>query len=111
MQDTRIMFDGSKLSFFENIRQTKDVVDYCHKIGISVEGELGTVSGVEDQVHVVETEAELCNPDQVFEFVEGTGIDLFAPAIGTAHGIYKTKYPKIDFDRFGLSLICSITKE
>jgi fructose/tagatose bisphosphate aldolase len=66
---------------------------------ISVEGELGTVSGVEDQVKVAEDEAALCPPNQAIEFIERTGVDLFAPAIGTAHGIYQTKNPKIDFER------------
>jgi len=98
---TNIMIDASKQPFEANIQQTKEVAEYCHKIGnISVEGELGTVSGVEDQVRVVESESELCNPNQVLEFVERTGVDLLAPAIGTAHGIYKTKNPKIDFERF-----------
>ena len=98
---TNIMIDASKQPFDENIRQTKEVSDYCHKLGdISVEGELGTVSGVEDQIRVVESESELCNPNQVLEFIERSGVDLLAPAIGTAHGIYKTKDPKIDFDRF-----------
>jgi tagatose 1,6-diphosphate aldolase GatY/KbaY len=97
---TNIMIDASKQSFEENIRQTKEVVDHCHKVGnISVEGELGTVSGVEDQVKVAENEAALANPTQSVEFVERTGLDLFAPAIGTAHGVYKTKNPKVDFER------------
>jgi tagatose 1,6-diphosphate aldolase GatY/KbaY len=99
---TNIMIDASKQPFNENIRQTKEVCEYSHSVGdISVEGELGTVSGVEDQVKVAEDEAALCNPDQVIEFVDDTGVDLFAPAIGTAHGIYKTKNPKIDFERLG----------
>jgi len=97
---TNIMIDASKQSYEENIRQTKEIVDYCHKVGnISVEGELGTVSGVEDQVKVAENEAALANPLQSVEFVERTGLDLFAPAIGTAHGVYKTKNPKVDFER------------
>src|SRR5574342_38765 len=97
---TNIMIDASKQSFEENIRQTKEVVDYCHSVGnISVEGELGTVGGVEDQVKVAEDEAQLANPQQSIEFVERTGVDIFAPAIGTAHGVYKTKNPKIDFER------------
>jgi tagatose 1,6-diphosphate aldolase GatY/KbaY len=97
---TNIMIDASKQSYEENIRQTKEVVDYCHKIGgISVEGELGTVSGVEDQIKVAEDEAQLANPQQSVEFCERTGVDIFAPAIGTAHGVYKTKNPKIDFER------------
>ena len=64
-----------------------------------MEGELGTVSGIEDQVKVAEDEAALCDPEQALEFVDQTGIDIFAPAIGTAHGVYKTKNPKLDFDR------------
>ncbi len=98
---TNVMFDGSKLDFEENVRITRDVVDFCHGLGdITVEGELGTVSGVEDQVRVAETEAELCDPARSLEFVERSGVDLFAPAIGTAHGVYTTEYPKIDFERF-----------
>lgn len=97
---TNIMIDASKQPYEENIRQTKEVVDYCHSVGnISVEGELGTVGGVEDQVKVAEDEAQLANPKQAIEFVERTGVDIFAPAIGTAHGVYKTKNPKVDFER------------
>jgi len=99
---TNIMIDASKQSFEENIRQTKAVVDHAHSVGnISVEGELGTVSGVEDQIKVAEDEAALANPMQSVEFVERTGLDIFAPAIGTAHGVYKTKNPKVDFERLG----------
>lgn len=99
---TNIMIDASKQPFEENIRLTQEVAGYCHSIGdITVEGELGTVSGVEDQVKVAEDETQLCNPDQALQFVEETGIDLFAPAIGTAHGVYKTKNPKVDFERLG----------
>ena len=97
---TNIMIDASKQIYEENIRQTKEVADYCHQIGnISVEGELGTVSGVEDQIKVAENEAALCDPETAVSFVEETGIDILAPAIGTAHGIYKTANPKLDFDR------------
>ena len=99
---TNIMIDASKQSYEGNVSQTKDVVDYCHRVGpISVEGELGTVGGVEDQIKVAEDEAQLANPKQAVEFVEATGLDIFAPAIGTAHGVYKTKNPKIDFERLG----------
>ena len=97
---TNIMIDASKYPFEENLRQTKTVVDYCHAKGdITVEGELGTVGGVEDQVRVAETEAELCRPEDGVQFVERTGVDLFAPAIGTAHGVYSTPTPKLDYDR------------
>ena len=97
---TNIMIDASKQDFKNNIRQTREVSDYCHEIGgISVEGELGTVSGVEDQIKVAQDEAALCDPEQALEFVAKTRIDIFAPAIGTAHGVYKTKNPKLDFAR------------
>lgn len=99
---TNIMIDASRQTFEENIRQSREVIDYCHSVGdISVEAELGTVSGVEDQIKIAEDEAALANPAQVAEFVERTGVDIFAPAIGTAHGVYKTNNPKIDFDRLG----------
>ena len=97
---TNIMIDASKQTFEENVRQTKEVAEYCHSIGdISVEGELGTVAGVEDQIKVAEDQAALCDPEKAVTFVEQTGLDVLAPAIGTAHGIYKTKNPKLDFDR------------
>jgi tagatose 1,6-diphosphate aldolase GatY/KbaY len=99
---TNIMIDASKQNYEENIRQTKEVVEHAHSVGnLSVEAELGTVSGVEDQIKVAEDEAALANPAQAAEFVERTGVDIFAPAIGTAHGVYKTKNPKVDFDRLG----------
>ncbi len=97
---TNIMIDGSRLGFEDNVAVSRQVVDYCHSLGdITVEGELGTVSGVEDQVRVAESESELCDPEQAVEFVERTGVDLFAPAIGTAHGVYKTENPKVDLER------------
>jgi ketose-bisphosphate aldolase len=101
---TNIMIDASKHDFEENIRQTKEVADYCHNhfADVSVEGELGTVAGVEDQVKVADDEAQLCDPAKSMEYVERTGIDLFAPAIGTAHGVYTTPNPKIDVKRFAL---------
>jgi ketose-bisphosphate aldolase len=99
---TNIMFDGSHYDFDENIRLTRQVSEYCHKIGdITVEGELGTVSGVEDQIKVATDAAQLCDPEKSSEFVERSGIDLFGPAIGTAHGVYHTDNPIIDFDRLG----------
>jgi ketose-bisphosphate aldolase len=98
---TNIMIDASHLPFEANIQQTKEVVDYCHALGgISVEGELGTVSGVEDQIIVAEDASQLCDPEQALTFIWETGIDLLAPAIGTAHGVYKTANPKVDFERF-----------
>jgi tagatose 1,6-diphosphate aldolase GatY/KbaY len=97
---TSLMMDASREAFETNIEQTRAVCNYAHQAGnISVEGELGTVSGVEDQIAVAEDEAQLCNADQAVEFVKKTGVDLLAPAIGTAHGIYKTKDPKVDVER------------
>jgi tagatose 1,6-diphosphate aldolase GatY/KbaY len=97
---TSIMVDGSREVFDQNVRWTKEVCDHCHEVDdISVEGELGTVCGVEDQIRVAEDEAALCDPEQAVEFVERTGVDVLAPAIGTAHGIYKTKNPKVDVAR------------
>jgi ketose-bisphosphate aldolase len=95
------MIDASREPYQENIKQTREVVEYAHSINeVSVEGELGTVSGVEDQIRVSEDESQLCDPEQALQFVEKTGVDLLAPAIGTAHGVYKTKNPKVDFERF-----------
>lgn len=99
---TNIMFDGSHYDFETNIRLTREVSDYCHKTGdITVEGELGTVSGVEDQIKVAADKAQLCDPEKSLEFIERSGIDLFGPAIGTAHGVYQTENPVIDFVRLG----------
>lgn len=95
---TSVMIDGSHLPFKDNIALTKKVVDTAHDFGVSVEGELGRVGGKEDDIQVATSDAYLTNPDQAVEFVEATGIDLFAPAIGTMHGLYKGD-PKIDFDR------------
>jgi len=98
---TNIMIDASREDFEDNIRQTKEVVDYCHQLGTaSTEGELGTVSGREDLFHIAEEEVALCNPEEAVEFIERTGVDLLAPAIGTVHGVYKTATPKVDFERF-----------
>ncbi|MGA2545853.1 MAG: class II fructose-bisphosphate aldolase [Rectinemataceae bacterium] len=97
---TSIMIDASKKIFEENVKATHEVAEYAHARGdISVEGELGTVAGVEDQIKVVSNEAALCNPDLAERFLLETGVDMFAPAIGTAHGIYETKNPKIDIAR------------
>ena len=94
-----VMVDASRESFEENVRRTREVVEYCHTAGnIGVEGELGTVAGVEDQKSSGD-EAQLANPQQSVHFVEATGVDMFAPAIGTAHGVYRTRTPKVDFER------------
>lgn len=98
---TSIMFDGSHLPFEENVSKTRAVVDYARLVGgTSVEGELGLVGGVEDEIHADADTDALCPPDQVVDFVKRTGIDVMAPAIGTAHGIYKSSNPRVDIDRF-----------
>ncbi|EAX47531.1 fructose-1,6-bisphosphate aldolase, class II [Thermosinus carboxydivorans Nor1] len=97
---TSVMIDGSKLPFEENIALTKKVVDYAHERGVTVEGELGRLAGVEDAVKVSEREATYTDPDQAVEFVERTGVDSLAIAIGTSHGAYKFKgEPTLDFER------------
>jgi len=98
---TSVMFDGSKHSFEENIRQTAEVVKYAHDRGVVVEGELGKLAGIEDDVHVAEEDAAYTRPEEVEEFVERTGVDSLAIAIGTSHGAFKFKpgqKPKLRFD-------------
>jgi fructose-bisphosphate aldolase class II len=95
---TSVMIDGSKHDFEENIRLTKQVVDYAHERGVVVEGELGRLAGIEDDINVSEEDAIYTDPDQVQEFVERTGVDSLAIAIGTSHGAYKFKgEPKASF--------------
>ena len=97
---TSVMIDGSKYPFEKNIEITKKVVDYAHSKGVVVEAELGKLAGIEDNVSVSEREATFTDPDQAVEFVERTGIDSLAIAIGTSHGAYKFKgEPRLDFDR------------
>ncbi len=96
---TSVMFDGSKYPFDENIRLTKQVVDYAHDKGVVVEAELGRLAGVEDEVKVSAEDSSYTRPDEVQEFVERTGVDSLAIAIGTSHGAYKFKgEPKLRFD-------------
>jgi fructose-bisphosphate aldolase class II len=96
---TSVMIDGSSLPFEENIKVTRQVVEYAHDHGVVVEGELGTLSGVEDDVKVAEGDAMYTDPNQVEEFVKSTGVDSLAIAIGTSHGAYKFKgTPKLRFD-------------
>jgi fructose-bisphosphate aldolase class II len=92
-----VLFDASNLNYADNLRQTAEVVAMARKCGAAVEGELEAVRGVEDGVGS-EHEGELVPLDKCVEFLEQTGIDSFAPAIGTAHGLYKSA-PKIDFER------------
>ena len=88
---TSVMIDGSKYSFEENVALTKKVVDYAHERGAVVEAELGQLAGIEDDVNVSEEDAKYTDPDQAKEFVERTGCDSLAIAIGTSHGAYKFK--------------------
>lgn len=96
---TSVMFDGSKYDFEENVRQTKEVVEYAHAHGVVVEAELGKLAGIEDDVNVAEADAMYTDPEQAKEFVERTGCDSLAIAIGTSHGAYKFKgEAKLRFD-------------
>lgn len=99
---TSVMIDGSRLKFEENIALTKRVVDLAHPQGVSVEAELGRLAGIEEAI-VEEEEAVLTDPHAAREFVERTGVDALAVAIGTSHGAYKFKgEPKLDFERLKL---------
>ena len=96
---TSVMFDGSKYDFEENVRLTKEVVDYAHAHGVVVEAELGKLAGIEDDVNVDASDAMYTDPEQAREFVERTGCDSLAIAIGTSHGAYKFKgEAKLRFD-------------
>lgn len=95
-----VMIDGSALPFEENIALSKRVAEYAHEKGVSVEAELGKLAGIEDDVNVSAEDAKFTNPDQAVEFVERTGVDSLAIAIGTSHGAYKfSGEPKLDFPR------------
>ena len=98
---TSVMIDGSHHPFEENIRLTKQVVEYAHDHGVVVEGELGRLEGIEDDVKVSAADASYTDPDQVQEFVARTGVDSLAIAIGPSHGAYKFKpgtKPQLRFD-------------
>lgn len=100
---TSVMIDGSSLPFEENIALTRKVVEYAHPRGVWVEAELGRLAGIEE--HVVSEGHSFTDPDEAVEFVEKTGCDSLAVAIGTSHGAYKFKgEPKLDFPR--LKTIC-----
>jgi len=95
---TSVMIDGSHLPFEENITVTRKVVEYAHPRGVWVEAELGQLAGIEE--HVMAEKSVFTDPDQAVEFVERTGCDSLAVAIGTSHGAYKFKgEPHLDFDR------------
>ena len=96
-----VMIDGSKYSFEDNIALTRKVVEYAHAHGAVVEGELGTLAGIEDDVHVKADDALFTRPEEVEEFVTRTGVDSLAIAIGTSHGAFKFKpgtKPQLRFD-------------
>ena len=98
---TSVMIDGSHLSFEDNIALTKKVVEYAHAHGAVVEGELGRLAGIEDDVNVSAEDASYTRPEEVEEFVNRTGVDSLAIAIGTSHGAYKFKpgqKPQLRFD-------------
>jgi len=98
---TSVMIDGSHHSFEENIELTKKVVEYAHERGVTVEGELGRLAGIEDDVNVSDEDASYTRPSEVEEFVTRTGVDSLAIAIGTSHGAYKFKpgqKPQLRFD-------------
>ena len=98
---TSVMIDGSHHSFEDNIALTKKVVEYAHDHGVVVEGELGRLAGIEDDVNVSEEDSSYTRPEEVEEFVAKTGVDSLAIAIGTSHGAYKFKpgtNPQLRFD-------------
>ncbi len=95
---TSVMIDGSRFPLEENIAFTKKVVEIAHSVGVSVEAELGKIGGTEDHITVDEKDATFTDPDEAKLFVEETGVDFLAIAVGTAHGVYKGE-PKLDYDR------------
>ena len=98
---TSVMIDGSKHSFADNIALTRQVVEYAHQHGVVVEGELGRLAGIEDDVNVSAEDSSYTDPNQVEEFVRATGVDSLAIAIGTSHGAFKFKpgtKPQLRFD-------------
>ena len=96
---TSVMIDASHHALEENIKITKNVVEYAHDHGVVVEAELGRLAGIEDAVNVSEKDSNYTDPDQVQEFVQRTGVDSLAIAIGTSHGAFKFKgEPKLRFD-------------
>ncbi|MEW8972594.1 MAG: class II fructose-1,6-bisphosphate aldolase [Tissierellaceae bacterium] len=95
---TSVMIDGSRFPLEENIEFTKKVVDIAHSVGVTVEAELGKIGGTEDHITVSERDATFTDPEEARMFVEQTGVDYLAIAVGTAHGVYKGE-PKLDYDR------------
>ncbi|WP_336513005.1 class II fructose-1,6-bisphosphate aldolase [Clostridium sp. Cult2] len=93
-----VMIDGSRFDLEGNIAITKKVIEVAHAVGVSVEAELGKIGGTEDHITVDERDATFTDPDEAKRFVDETGVDYLAIAVGTAHGVYKGE-PKLDFDR------------
>ena len=95
-----VMIDGSSKPYEENVALTRKVVEYAHDHGVVVEGELGTLAGIEDEVNVSAEDSSYTRPEEVEDFVTRTGVDSLAIAIGTSHGAYKFKgEPYLDFGR------------
>ena len=101
---TSVMIDGSHHSFEDNIAVTRKVVEYAHERGVTVEGELGRLAGVEDDVNVSAEDSSYTRPEEVEEFVTKTGVDSLAIAIGTSHGAYKFKPEQCTRDENGVLL-------
>lgn len=96
---TSVMIDGSKYDYEENVRLTKEVVEYAHSRGVVVEAELGKLAGIEDDINVSDKDASFTDPEQALDFIQKTGCDSLAVAIGTSHGAYKFKgEPNLRFD-------------
>lgn len=95
---TSVMIDGSRFPLDENIAYTRKVIEVARAVGVSVEAELGKIGGTEDHITVSEREATFTSPEEAKIFVEETGVDFLAIAVGTAHGVYKGE-PKLDFER------------
>lgn len=100
-----VMIDMSAQPFAVNLEETARAVQYAAKTGATVEGELGAIFGVEDDIVVSERQQSLADPEKSMEYVQSTGIDAFAPAIGTAHGLYKGT-PKVEFELFSTLAKC-----
>lgn len=95
---TSLMFDGSKLPYEENVSITRKVVEMGHAVGVPVEGEIGKIGGTEDHITVSEVEADMTEPEEALRFVEDTGVDSLAVAVGSVHRM-KKKEAKLDHER------------
>jgi ketose-bisphosphate aldolase len=95
---TSVMFDGSSMPYEQNLANSRIVMEMAEKAGVSMEAELGRIVGVEEEIAVRDDDSKLADPDEAVDFCKQLKLAVFAPAIGTAHGIYKGE-PKIAFDR------------